>query len=395
MDIRMLPLAYHTNHTPSSESICDWPGCCKDTSEQIVLFDGCWHFFHVSCMPSVCIICQSYLKDQLNSLSPVMQRGLFPSEEELADDEADGEVIQQQQEDSTQVVPVIVNEEEVMEKLEAIKMKVSSLTEKSKKLKDCSIAQQKIRHCKTCTHSLTFHSGKKETKNLCQVCPDGYCDAKGKKEQCICENHKSPKLAAMDFKITSPSSNIFHVMIHPQQNAKCKAGFENVSGIISGILSEAFLRGNLNSLSISGLVEKYITIIQDAHDLAKIRIQLHQESSSDLLRGTLPADVVSDEEFHITSLHTFKQMVDRSLQSSEMKAIILQIPSTKNIKFLGIRDGFIYLMSYDSSQKEPAYVILGVQSSGREFAVHFDSLLRKSSKHPFQDMTAHTVKLSK
>eukprot|EP00112_Aurelia_sp_Birch-Aquarium-sp1_P024676 Seg789.3 transcript_id=Seg789.3/GoldUCD/mRNA.D3Y31 product="hypothetical protein" protein_id=Seg789.3/GoldUCD/D3Y31 len=259
-------------------------------------------------------------------------------EDELTDDEADGEVIQQQQEDSTQVVPVIVTEEEVMEKLEAIKMKVSSLTEKSKKLKDCSIAQQKIRHCKTCTHSLTFRSSKKETKKLCQVCPDGYCDAKGKKEQCICENHKSPKLAAMNFKVTSPSSNIFHVMIHPQQNAKCKAGFENVSDIISGILCEAFLRGNLNSLSISGLVEKYITIIRDAHDLAKIRIQLHQESSSDLLRSILPVDVISDEEFHVTSLHTFKQMVDRSLQSSEMKAIILQIPSTKNIKFLGIRD---------------------------------------------------------
>ena len=117
MDIRMLPLGYHTNHKPCSESICDWPGCCKGTSERIVVFDGCWHFFHVSCMPSICIICQSYLQDQLNSLGPVMWQGLFPCEDEVAEDEAEDEVVQQQlDDDNIQVANANVTDEEIKEK---------------------------------------------------------------------------------------------------------------------------------------------------------------------------------------------------------------------------------------------------------------------------------------
>ena len=41
----------------------------------------------------------------------------------------------------------------------------------------------------------------------------------------------------------------------------------------------------------------------------------------------LPVDVISDEEFHITSPSTFKQIVGKSLQSLEMKAIILATPT--------------------------------------------------------------------
>ena len=170
-------------------------------------------------------------------------------------------------------------------------------------------------------------------------------------------------------------------MIQPQQNTTCEAGFENVSGLVSGIVSEAFLRGNLNSLTIAGLVNKYIGCIHDAHDLAKIRDQFLQQSSSDPLGNILPVDVISDEEFHINSLPMFKQIVDKSLRSLEMKAIILATPNT-NTKFLGIRAGFIYLMSYGFSQEEPAYIILGVQSSGREFAVHFDSILASETFKP-------------
>ena len=101
----------------------------------------------------------------------------------------------------------------------------------------------------------------KRNKEAFQVCPDGYCHSNGRKKECICENHKSRNLAAITIlksKITSPTSNIFHVVIQAQQNATCEVGLENVSGLVSGIASWAFLRGNLNSLTIAGLVNKYI-----------------------------------------------------------------------------------------------------------------------------------------
>ena len=100
---------------------------------------------------------------------------LFPSEDNVGDDEARDELEDDPQEcvNSSQVIPINITEEEFS--------KVSSLAEKSKALKDCSIAQIKARHCKTYSHALTFHNGKRETKRLCQVYPGGTSHENGKK----------------------------------------------------------------------------------------------------------------------------------------------------------------------------------------------------------------------
>ena len=116
MVIRMLPSGYHTNHKPNSESFRDWPGCLKGTCDKIFLLDSCWNFFQVACMPPVCIICQSYLKDQLHSLGPVILQGLFLSKDNVVDEEARDEIEDEHQESdsSSQVIPINIITEEVL-----------------------------------------------------------------------------------------------------------------------------------------------------------------------------------------------------------------------------------------------------------------------------------------
>ena len=154
-----------------------------------------------------------------------------------------------------------------------------------------------------------------------------------KKGPCICENYKSTKLAAMNFQIMHPKSNIFHVVIQAQAELPTDADNEDISGITSGILSEAFLRGRFKSLTVSDLVEKFMKFTHDAHALEIIRMEFPRQPSSDPLGNFLSPDVITAAESPITSLHSFKLMVDKSLLSLESHAMILVTPTNTNPSF--------------------------------------------------------------
>ena len=68
---KVLPLGYCSEPKPDPERVCDIPNCIVTNDTEWVLFEGCSHSFHLTCLREIqyCPLCQKLLQHKAKSLA--------------------------------------------------------------------------------------------------------------------------------------------------------------------------------------------------------------------------------------------------------------------------------------------------------------------------------------
>ena len=194
VDIRVLPLGFHTVRPPQMNLACDHQDCQDptDTSSPWSINEGCGHSYHSSCHPSniPCPICQKFIKDTSKSVCEVAKSAIVNGSD-LESFSTDGD--DSDESDSINVTPL--DENNCQQEIQKLNDSIRRLTPPTLTTppKDISSEQDKIKknpHCRTCSHSTKGHKKTGDTKS-CSDCPDQLCTELGRSTICSCKWHKA------------------------------------------------------------------------------------------------------------------------------------------------------------------------------------------------------------
>ena len=342
LDIRMLPLAYHTELQPLSGSLCDMPGCSKDeTREKIAVFHGCGHFFHESCMPSECVVCKAFFLSFIDELEPVIQEGLHPKRD--VPEGANQTACNEHQSESVEAAPEVIDEHEDLQvKVMKLHKKISSFHKIESSIVGCHIEKKVTKHCKTCSHSSAAHKNKKDGQRTCALCPDQLCNDSGKNLPCICKDHISSEISG-DCKVSNPKSNILVLQL-PQFQDKDSTD----SSLVSFLVGAAFLRGKLHNLSVSQLVKQFLKYTKDAGHLLRLKLE-----------NPNPSGVIEVDPRPFSCLDDITHPIQAEISSSDLCGYTITAEQQK--LFLGAIDGRFFLFCTKHNATKKPSIILGVQ----------------------------------
>ena len=76
---KVLPLGYCSEIMPDPDRICDMPGCTVTNDAERVLFEGCSHSFHLTCLSEIqyCPLCQKLIQQKAYSLGTTAKNAIL------------------------------------------------------------------------------------------------------------------------------------------------------------------------------------------------------------------------------------------------------------------------------------------------------------------------------
>ena len=192
VDVRTLPLGFHTKYEPSPKSACDDPdcSCASDTSSNWYINEGCGHSFHSNCVQSSlpCPLCKEFLFNKAKELGQTAKDAIF------AEPTSPGDSTDDNEEDTLPTTGSIDSDEQYEQAISQLneticELNPPSLTPEPINVTTYADSVKKGPHCTTCKHTVKGHR-KVNGRKLCEGCPgSSECSASGRQIECKCEWH--------------------------------------------------------------------------------------------------------------------------------------------------------------------------------------------------------------